>query len=111
MYKTTIHNYSNLSRDNNSSHFHHKVSPRNLYITKKTRYPWGWLLPLLEFPFLRQSTGCPKKHGNSVTISTLLLISIVIPDFASHSIIMSAKVYYVKKVKDCKYVSINVSPR
>ena len=62
MYKTTIHNYSNLSRDNNSSHFHHNVSPRNLYITKKNRYPWEWLLPLIEFPFRRQSTGCPKTY-------------------------------------------------
>ena len=32
------------------------------------------------------NTGCPKKHGNSVTnsISSLLYISIVIPDFNSH---------------------------
>ena len=31
-------------------------------------------------------TGCPKKHGNSVTnsISSLLWISIVIPNFKSH---------------------------
>ena len=38
--------------------------------------------------------GVPKKHGNSVTnsISSLLLISIVIPNFKSHNIIMSARV-------------------
>jgi len=58
------------------------------------------------------STGCPKKHGNSVTnwISSLLWISIVIPDFTSHNIIMSARVYFMKKVKDCKDVSI-MSPQ
>ena len=54
------------------------------------------------------STGCPKIHGNSVTncISSLLWISIVIPNFKSHNIIMSARVYLIKRVKDCKDVSI-----
>ena len=58
------------------------------------------------------TTGCPKKHGNSVTnwISSLLWISIVIPNFKSHNIIMSARVYFMKKVKDCKVVSI-MSPK
>jgi len=58
------------------------------------------------------STGCPKKHGNSVTnsISSLLLISIVIPNFKNHNIIMSARVYFKKRVKDFKDVSI-MSPR
>ena len=57
-------------------------------------------------------TGCPKKHGNSVTnsMSSLLRISIVIPNFKSHSIIMSARVYFMKRVKDSKDVS-NVSAR
>ena len=57
-------------------------------------------------------TGCPKKHGNSVTnsISSLLWISIVIPNFKSHNIIMSAWVYFMKRVKDCKDVSI-MSPQ
>ena len=34
------------------------------------------------------TTGCPKKHGNSVTnwISSLLWITIVIPNFKSHNI-------------------------
>jgi len=43
-------------------------------------------------------TGCPKKHGNSVTnsISSLLWISIVISNFKSHNIIMSARVYFMK---------------
>ena len=57
-------------------------------------------------------TGCPKKHGNSVTnwISSLLWISIVIPNFKSHNIIMSATVYFKKRVKDCKDVFI-ISPQ
>ena len=47
-------------------------------------------------------TGCPKKHGNSVTnwISSLLWISNVIPNFESHNIIMSARAYFMKRVKD-----------
>ena len=57
-------------------------------------------------------TGCPKKHGNSVTnlISSLLWISIVIPNFKSHHIIMSDRVYFMKRVKDCKDVSV-MSPQ
>ena len=57
-------------------------------------------------------TGCPKKHGNSVTnsISSLLWISIVIPNFKSHKIIMSARVYFMKTVNGCKDVNI-MSPQ
>ena len=57
-------------------------------------------------------TGCPKKHGNSVTnsISPLLYISIVIPNFKSHNIIMSARVYFIKTVNGCKDASI-MSPQ
>ena len=57
-------------------------------------------------------TGCPKKHGNSVTnsISSLLLISIVIPNFKSHNIIMSARVYFMKTVNGSKDVYI-MSPQ
>ena len=57
------------------------------------------------------STGCPKKHWNSVTnwISSLLLLGIVIPNFKSH-IIMSARVYFMKTVNGCKDVSI-MSPQ
>ena len=53
-------------------------------------------------------TGCPNELGNSVTnsISSLLRISIVIPYFKSHNIIMSARVYFMKMVKDCKNVSL-----
>ena len=53
-------------------------------------------------------TGCPNKHGNSVTnsISSLLWISIVIQNFRSHNIIMSARVYFMKTVIGCKDVSI-----
>ena len=44
-------------------------------------------------------TGCPNKHGNSVTnsISSSLWISIVIPYFKSHNINMSARVYLWKR--------------
>jgi len=44
-----------------------------------------------------------QKHGNSVTnsISSLLWISIVIPNFKSQNIVMSARVYFMKRVKDC----------
>ena len=57
-------------------------------------------------------TGCPKKHWNSVKnwISSLLWISIVLPSFKSHNIIMYARVYFMKMVKNCKYVSI-MSPQ
>ena len=53
-------------------------------------------------------TGCHNKHGNSVTssISSLLWISIVIPDLKSHNIVMSAWVYFMKTVNGCKDVSI-----
>ena len=46
-------------------------------------------------------TGCPKKHGNSVTdsISSLLWINTVIPNFKTHNIIMSARVYFMKRVR------------
>ena len=56
--------------------------------------------------------GVPKKHGNSVTnsISSLFWISIAIPNFKSHNIIMSARVYFMKRVKNCKDVSI-MSPQ
>ena len=67
---------------------------------------------LLLFWMDKIDTGCPKKHGNSVTnsISSLSWISIVIPNFKIHNIIMSARVYFMKRVKDCKYVSI-MSPQ
>ena len=49
------------------------------------------------------TTGCPKKLGKSVTnlVSSLLWISIVLPNFKSHNIIMSARVFFMKRVKDC----------
>ena len=57
-------------------------------------------------------TGCPKKHGNSVTnsISSLLWVRIVLPNLKSHNIIMSARIYFLKTVKDCEDVSI-LSPQ
>ena len=50
----------------------------------------------------------PKNMGIQWRIwkSSLLWISIVIPNFKSHNIIMSARVYLMKRVKDCKDVSI-----
>ena len=44
------------------------------------------------------------------SISSLLCISIVIPNFKSHNFIMSARVNFMKRVKDCKDVSI-MSPQ
>ena len=57
-------------------------------------------------------TGCLNKHGNSVTnsISSLIWVSIVIHNFKSHNIIMSARVYLMKTVNGCKDVSI-MSPQ
>ena len=58
--------------------------------------------------------GVPQKHGNSTVISnwisSLLWISIVISNFKSHNIVMSARVNFIKRVKDCKDVSI-MSPQ
>ena len=60
------------------------------------------------------NTGCLKKHGNSETnsISALLWISIVVPNFKSLNIIMSAtaRVYFMERVNGCKDVSI-MSPQ
>ena len=47
------------------------------------------------------------------SISYLLWISILIPNYKSHNIIMSARAYFMKRVKDCKdvYCVYNVSSR
>ena len=70
-------------------------------------FNWNWNR-LLRI----SNTGCPKKHGNSVmnSISFLLCISIVIPNFKSHNIIISARVYFNEKCKSCKDISI-MSPQ
>ena len=62
--------------------------------------------------YLSVTTVCPNTHGNSVTnlISSLSWFSIEIPNFKSHNIIMSAKVYFMKTVTGCKDVSI-MSPQ
>ena len=67
---------------------------------------------VLNIVYSLRHKRCPNKHGNSVTnsISSLLCISIVIPDFKSHNIIMSARVYFMKTVNGCKDVSI-MSPQ
>ena len=59
-----------------------------------------------------QGVPTPNKHGNSVTnsITSLLWIRIVIPNFKRHNIIMSTKVYFMKTVNGCKYVSL-MSPQ
>ena len=44
------------------------------------------------------------------SISSLVRISIVIPNIKSHNIIMSARVYFMKTVNGCKDVSI-MSPQ
>ena len=63
-------------------------------------------LKLLKF---RYNTTCPNKHGNSVTnsISSLLWISIVIPNFKSHNSILSSRVYLMKTVNGC----LDMSPQ
>ena len=43
--------------------------------------------------------------------SSLLWIIIVIPDFKTHNIIMSARVYFMKMVNGCKRCVYNVSAR
>ena len=64
----------------------------------------------LTVPF---STGCPNRHGNSVTnlISSLLWTCIVMPNFKNYdNIIIFARVYFEKTVNDWKDVSI-MSPQ
>ena len=72
-----------------------------------------WIFHIqMEYPSAKHVQGVPKKHGNSVTnsISSFLWISIVTSNFKSQNIIMSARVYFMKKVKDYKDVSI-MSPQ
>ena len=67
-----------------------------------------------DLPFLERVTnisydiGCPNKHKNSLmnSISCLLRFSIVIPDFKSHNIFMSAIVYSMVTINGCKELSI-----
>jgi len=55
-------------------------------------------------------TGFPNKQGNSVTNSrsSLLRISIVILDFKSHNLIMSARAYFMKTVHGCNNLSVSL---
>ena len=78
-------------------------------------YKYNFFFCLNSLPYQDMGKKSPppiyrvsQKHGNSVTnwISSLLWISIVVPNFKSHNIIMSARVYFMKRVKDCKDVSI-----
>ena len=55
--------------------------------------------------------GVPKNMGIQWRIRyRLLWISIVIPNFKCHNSIMSARVYFMNRIKDCKNVSI-MSPQ
>ena len=69
---------------------------------EKTKFNYFQFFLIFHLMKLYLSTGCPKKHGNSVTnsISSLLWISIVIiPIFKSRNIIMSARVYFMQREK------------
>ena len=59
---------------------------------------WSVVIVRLQLPEIH--TGCSNKDWNSVTNSksSLLWINIVIPDFKSHNIIKSARVYFMKTV-------------
>ena len=51
--------------------------------------------------------GVPKTWEFSDEFDIVFVkISIVIPNFEIHNIIMSAKVYFMKRVNGCKDVSI-----
>ena len=85
-----------------------KINISRTIAHQQRRIQGGGSEPIAPSPIYRVS----QKHGNSVTnwISSLLWISIVIPNFKSHNIIMSGRVYFIKRVKDCKYVYI-MSPQ
>ena len=51
-----------------------------------------------------------KTWEYSDELGIVLVFSVVIPNFKSHNIIMYARVYFMKRVKDCKDVSI-MSPQ
>ena len=62
------------------------------YVCAPTRYRHDWYFLYAHLLVIGMfDTGCPNKHGNSVTnlILSLLWISIVIPNFKSHNITMS----------------------
>ena len=68
----------------------------------------NWIVKIINVYYVNvyciSTTGCPKEHGN--LISSLLWISILITNFKSHNIFVSARVYFMKRVKDCKDMSI-----
>ena len=72
---------------------------------------WKFLNNVYIVVVLLTYTGCPNKHGNSVTnsISSLLWISIVIPNLKRHTT-MSDRVYFMKTVNGCKDV-FKMSPQ
>ena len=99
-----------------SDHFYTIVFKKSVFWKKYFIKSLTFMKMIMQSSYMQfiecHLTGCPKKHGNSVTnwISSLLWISIVIPNFKSHHIIMSARVYFMKTGKDCKDMSI-MSPQ
>jgi len=69
-----------------------KVDQLNLFILKN---PWAKYR-------VSQKTWEFSDEFDIVFVS----ISIVITNFKSHNIIMSARVYFIKRIKDCKDVFI-----
>ena len=65
-------------------------------------------IPRSIFMILKSKTiqGVPKNMGIQLQIQYRLWyeLALLIPDFKSHNIIMSARVYYIKTVNDCKDV-------
>ena len=68
------------------------------------KYAWIFYHPLNVVGV--QATGCPKKQFSDEFDIVFLWISIVLPNFKSRNIIMSVRVYFMKRVKDCKDVSL-----
>ena len=62
--------------------------PQNSFLSFILFWQSGATMIYVSRIYMFRTTGCPKKHGNSVTnwISSLLWISIVIPNFKSHNI-------------------------
>ena len=70
----------------------------------KVKINYDLFSELIIFLFLKSIFCTLNYRANSR--SSLLYISIVIPTYKSHNIIMSARVYFIKRVKDRKDVYI-----
>ena len=75
-----------LTHITHSFTYSHPRPPTHLPRPLWWRIRVGYTLWNRKTKFKQSRTGCPKKHGISVTnsISSLLWISIVIPNFKSH---------------------------